>query len=368
MDLEGTYLDGQTARRYLARVRLTPLELHILVEGREARCWPWKEVRQPRNFYGEGQIRLERGGNTPEVLVVPAPSFFQRLEEAAPGRRKYFRKPRRKKKWAAIALLSALGVAGMAAVLYLWGIPALATRAAAHFPPSWEERLGQAAVEPMVPPEKRCADTNRARKIEEILETLTHSLPGCPYTFRIIVANHSAVNAFAVPGGTIVVFRGLLEKTRRAEELAGVLAHEIQHVLHRHATRAMLQQASIKLLLAGLMGDSRAMTYSLEGVQAVGMMRYSRQYEDEADEEGMKLILASGIDPQGMISFFETMHAESEKSLRLPAYLSSHPDLEDRIRRLKQLAGKSRPDPARLLPGYNWEDIHGFCGSAAPPH
>jgi len=367
-DLEGTYLDGQSAVRYRASVRMTPMNLQILVEGRETRCWPWEEVRQLRNFYGEGQIRLERGGNTPEVLLVPTLSFFQRLEEAAPGKRRYFRKPLRKKKWAEIALLSALGVTGVTAALYLWGIPALASRAAAHIPVAWEERMGQAAVEPMVPPEKRCVDTNRARKIEEIMNTLTSSLSNSPYTFRVIVANHSAINAFAVPGGTIVVFRGLLEKTRRAEELAGVLAHEIQHVIHRHATRAMLQQVSVTLLLAALMGDARAMTYSLEGVQAVGMMRYSRQYEDEADEEGIKLIMASGIDPQGMITFFETIQKESEKSLKLPAYLSTHPDLMDRIQRLKQLAGKARPTAGKLLLGCNWEDMHGFCGSADPAH
>ena len=243
----------------------------------------------------------------------------------------------------------------------------MASIAASHIPVSWEERLGQAVVEHLAPEEKQCSDLIRAREIQQILTTLTSSLPKSPYTFRLIVVNQSAVNAFAVPGGTLVIFKGLLQKTHTAEELAGVLAHEIQHVLRRHATRAMLQQVSMRLLLAALVGDARAMTYGLEGAQAVGMLRYSRQYEEEADEEGMKLLMASGINPHGMITFFETIQEESEKSLKLPTYLSTHPELKDRVQRLKWLAGRSPYASVKLLQDYDWKDIYGFCGADDPP-
>ncbi len=362
-ELEGYYVDGQTALRHRVRIGLTPSALQIITEDGETLSWPWEEVRQSRNFYGDGQTRLERGRNTPEVLLIPGPLFLEKLKEVAPEQRRHFRNPTRRKKWALVTFLSALGVVGVLAPLYLWGIPTMASIAAAHIPVSWEERLGEAVVEHLAPQEKQCWDWGRAQRVQQILSTLTSSLPKSPYTFRVVVVNQPAVNAFAVPGGTIVIFQGLLEKTYTAEELAGVLAHEIQHVLHRHATRAMLQQVSIKLLLASLVGDARAMTYGLEGAQAVGMLRYSRQYEEEADEEGIKLLMASGVNPHGMITFFETIQKESEKSLKLPTYLSTHPELKNRIQRLKWLAERSSYTSVRLLQDYNWKDIYWFCGA-----
>ena len=366
-ELEGYYLDGQTALRQRVRARLTPIALQIIREDGEVISWPWEEIHQARNFYGNHQIRLERGKNTPEVLLIPGPLFLEELKEVAPERKGHFRSDRRKK-WPVVIFLSALGVIGVLAPLYLWGIPAMASMAAAHIPASWEERLGQAVVESLAPREKQCSDLVRAQKVQEILTILNSSLPKSPYTFRVIVVNQSAVNAFAVPGGTIVVFQGLLERTYTAEELAGVLAHEIQHVLHRHATRAMLQQVSIRLLLAALVGEARALSYGLEGAQAVGMLRYSRQYEEEADEEGIKLLIASGINPHGMITFFETIQKEGEKSLKLPIYLSTHPELKDRIQRLKWLAEKHPHASARLLRDYDWKDIYSFCGGGSPSH
>ncbi len=164
-----------------------------------------------------------------------------------------------------------------------------------------------------------------------------------------------------------MIFQGVLEKTHTAEELAGVLAHEVQHVLHRHATQAMLQQVSMRLLLAALVGDASAMTYGLEGAQAMGMLRYSRRYEEEADEEGMRLLMASGVNSQGMITFFERIQEESEKSLKFPTYLSTHPEMKDRIQKLKWLAGKSPHSSVKLLQGYDWKDMYRTCRADDPP-
>ncbi len=237
---------------------------------------------------------------------------------------------------------------------------------AAYIPVSWEEALGRAVEEQIAPRGKQCSNEERNRKIQEILTTLTSSLPGSPYHFRAVVVQYPAVNAFAVPGGTIVICAGLLEKTSRPEELAGVLAHEIQHIQLRHSTRALLQRASLGLFMAALVGDGRAFTFGLEGAQAMAMLRYSRRYEEEADEEGMKLLARSGIDPQGIITFFESLRKESDPSWKIPVYLSTHPDLGERVMRLKKLAQITpRPNP-RILQDYDWKEIQGFCKGVQP--
>jgi len=248
------------------------------------------------------------------------------------------------------------------AALYVWGIPALARVVAARIPAAWEEGLGAAAVDLVAPPGKRCTDAPRMRAIEEIVGALAAPLPPPPYRFRVIVLDDRAVNALAAPGGYVVLFRGLLEQTRTAEELAGVLAHELQHILQRHTTRALLQHASIGLLVAVLVGDAnRAMAYGLESARILGTLQYSRQTEEEADTAGIRMILDAGIDPAGMIRFFETLAQEGGDFPGPLKYLSTHPGTVDRIRKLKALAAQASPPRAKLLPDHDWRDIRKIC-------
>jgi Zn-dependent protease with chaperone function len=360
-DLEGYYMDGQTAERHRVRVRLTRMGLHILLENGGALSWPLEEVRQPGNFFGDGQIRLERGGDTPEVLMLPRALFLKIAHDVWPDSKRRFRAPARRRHRVGAVLLSAAAAAGVICGLYFWGIPTLSSFLAPRIPVAWEEQLGQSVVQQLAPPEQQCRDIARTRKVEEILSTLAASVPKAPYTFRVVVVNNPSVNALAIPGGTIVVYQGLLEKTRTAEELAGVLAHEMQHILRHHATRALLQQASMKFLMAAAVGDAKGLSYGLEGAKALGMLRYSRQYEEEADAEGVRMLIASGIDPRGLYTFFEAIQKDGEKSLKIPAYLSTHPDMEGRIQRLGALAAGAPAPRTRLLPGYDWKDIHAFC-------
>jgi predicted Zn-dependent protease len=257
--------------------------------------------------------------------------------------------------------LSAAGAVAVLCGLYFWGIPALASFLAPRIPVAWEEQLGQSVVRQLAPSERQCTDPVRVRKVEEILAALASSVPQAPYSFRVIVVNDPSVNALAIPGGTIVVFQGLLEKTRTPEELAGVLAHEMQHILRRHGTRALLQQVSTRVLLAAAVGDAKGLSYGMEGAQVLGMLRYSRQYEEEADAEGIRMLIASRIDPRGFITFFETIKKDGEKSFKIPAYLSTHPDMEGRIQRLRTLASGAPVPRTRLLPGYEWQDMRDFC-------
>jgi predicted Zn-dependent protease len=179
----------------------------------------------------------------------------------------------------------------------------------------------------------------------------------------VIVVDDSTVNAFAVPGGQIVLLRGLVERARTPEELAGVLAHELQHVLQRHATRLLLQHASTGLLLVAISGDiTGAMAYGIESARVLGTLRYSRYLENEADVEGLRMLLAADVDPQGMIAFFETLRAAERGTPAATRYLASHPLAADRVETLKQLAASHTKEFRPLLPGRDWTDVRRVCG------
>jgi len=366
-DWEGHYLDGRTAARRRASVRLMRNGLQITVEGGATVWWPIREIRQTQGFYAGEEVRLERGGEIPEVLLIPDPAFLTSLHRVAPEMAARFHDPAKRRTRIQLTILAAFVVVGFTTALYLWGIPAMASFVAPRVPTSWEERLGRTVVEHLAPTARRCADPAREQAIREIVTTLIASLARSPYRFQVFVVNNPSVNAFAAPGGYIVIFRGLLERTRTPEELAGVLAHEMQHILKRHATRALLQHASTGLLLAAMTGDaSGIMAYGLESARVLGELRYSRQNEEEADIEGMRMLLEADIDPAGMIAFFDALKKEENKGPGLPTYLSTHPSTEGRIERLKSLADQPHSPSVKLLQGYDWTDVRTICKMAEP--
>jgi predicted Zn-dependent protease len=365
-DWEGCYLDGKTAARQRAAVRLLRTRLEISPENGPVVWWPYGEIRQTQGFYAGQEIRLERGGEISEVVLIRDPAFLTSLHRVAPETAGRFHDPGRRRMRIGLTALAALAAVCVAAALYRWGIPGMASVVASHVPVSWEEHLGRTVSDQLAPMARRCTERTRLDAIQAITAALTSTIK-TPYTFRLVVLDTPSVNALATPGGYIVVFRGLLERTQSAEELAGVLAHEFQHVRLQHATRALLRHASTGILLAAVSGDvSGAMTYGLEGARVLAELRYSRQDEEEADREGYRMLMAAGVDPAGMMRFFETLQKETGRAPTLPSYLSTHPSTEGRIERLRSLGAAARPAAGRLLPGLDWRDVRDICGATSP--
>jgi predicted Zn-dependent protease len=143
------------------------------------------------------------------------------------------------------------------------------------------------------------------------------------------------VNAFALPGGVIVVNTGLIDLTSRPEELAGVLAHEVQHVELRHSVRGLVKSLGLRGLFAFATGDIGG---TLLGEAAVGItdLKFSRDDESEADRMGLDSLIAADIDPSGMPAFFEKMGKHTGDAP--VAFVSSHPLSADREAALRARA------------------------------
>jgi predicted Zn-dependent protease len=361
------YLDGRTPRRRAARVVIghTGLEITVVDDGASFR-WPLAEVRQTQGFYAGEQIRLERGREPAEALLIGDLAFLSALRAGAPHAAAGFHDPAHRRFRPGLAALAAGAAVAVALGLYFWGIPAAASVVAARVPVAWEVALGETALAQLAPPSRRCVDPVRQRRIDEIVSVLLRPLPEARYPFRVTVVDHPMVNAFAAPGGGIVVFRGLLERTESAEELAGVLAHEIQHVLHRDATRAILRGASTGILVAALAGDvSGVATLGVQAARLLGDLRFSRQAEHEADRDGIRMLQAARIDPRGMLAFFDAMQKLEGELPTGVRYLSTHPTPADRVQALVALAAQAPPrPPVRLLAGEDWSAVRRMCRPA----
>ena len=364
LDWEAAYLDGRSAarRRATARIGRTALEI-TLADSNTRLLWPYREIRQTQGTYAGEHVRLERGGDLSEALLVPDVAFLSALREAAPDT--HFHNPARRRFRVGLIVVAGIAAIVLGVGLYLFAVPAVAGVAAERVPVQWESRLGEAIVQHIAPASDRCTDDARQARIDSIAAAVLKPV-STTYTFRIAVANSPTVNALAAPGGAIVVFRGLLDRTESAEELAGVLAHEFQHVLHRHATRAIFQHASAGILMAAVVGDvSAVVAFGLEGARMLGDLSMSRQAEAQADRDGMAMLHAAGIDTAGMVTFFEKL-AQLHGDPGRGRYLMSHPAPQERLATMRAMSAQWPRPATRLMADYEWSDIRSMCPSEPP--
>ncbi|MEX2223875.1 MAG: M48 family metallopeptidase [Candidatus Rokuibacteriota bacterium] len=360
-DWAGTYLDGRTAARHPATIRLMREGLEITAAG-GTRFWPYQELRQTQGSYAGEEVRLERGGELPETLLIPDAAFLQSLHEAAPHIGPRFHDPRRRSARIKWTIVAAGGVLAATVAIYFWGIPALAVLATPYVPVAWEESVGRSAMAFLAPPERRCGDAELGAAVDGVVRRLTAAGPPSPYTMRVYVVNRPVVNALAAPGGHVVIFRGLLERSGTPEELAGVMAHELQHILRRHTTRAVIQDVGTGLLLMALTGDMTGpLAYGLQTARALGDLRYSRRAEEEADREGLRMMMAARLDPGSMIAFFENIQKEAGAQPEVLTYLSSHPMPAERIARLRAMSATWQGPAEPLLPQADWPALTKRC-------
>jgi predicted Zn-dependent protease len=158
------------------------------------------------------------------------------------------------------------------------------------------------------------------------------------YTFKLVDSDE--INAFALPGGYIYVNRGLIVAADNEGELAGVVSHEIGHVLARHGTERLTTTYGYNLVLSLALGGSSATWVSLLGdlFGKAGILAYSRSQESESDELGVHILYKAGYDPRAMASFFTKLQQEKKrKPGTLGKFFSSHPLTEDRIEHVDKI-------------------------------
>jgi beta-barrel assembly-enhancing protease len=232
--------------------------------------------------------------------------------------------------WSALAALALLPLIGLVAlVLHLDDI---AGWAVARIPPEHEARLGDLMLTSL----RRSMSLQDSGAAVQAVRTIGEKLtPGTRHKYRWFVADQPEINAFAAPGGIVVVNAGLLRQAASAEEVAGVLAHEVAHAELRHGLQGMVKSLGIRAVMAIVAGDW-ADTLWAEGAQTLGERHFTRDAEREADAEGLRRLIAANIPAGGMVTFFEKLaKAEGGKS-NLPALLSTHPATEERLQFMRR--------------------------------
>ena len=231
---------------------------------------------------------------------------------------------------------------------------ALVRMAVNRIPIEWERGIGESARNEILTGQRVVTEGPAVEAVEEITRRLTDHIPDSPYRFQVTVVRNEAVNAMALPGGAVIVYTGLLKQSDSPEEVAGVLAHEVNHVLLRHGLESLVQSVGLTALAMVLLGNQQGLIGSLErlGIQLT-TLKFSREKETEADVHGLRLLSQANISPAGMIQFFERL-AKTEGAP--VALLSTHPMSAERAARLikeeRDVSGRA-PDAF----GFDWAAI-----------
>src|SRR6185436_2458155 len=205
-------------------------------------------------------------------------------------------------------LLYGIAVGTLAGVLLLFWLEtdAIVQQIVDQIPVEWEQMLGETARTQFLAGQIVVKEGPAVAATEDITKRLSDQIPNNPYTFRVTVVRSDVVNAFALPGGYVVVFTGLLKKVEGPEEVAGVLSHELNHVLLRHGMSRIIKSVGVFAGVTILIGDQSGGGGMVKQL-AIDLLtlKFSREQETQADLEGLRLLHRARIDPRGMINFFE---------------------------------------------------------------
>lgn len=172
--------------------------------------------------------------------------------------------------------------------------------------------------------------------VEETFQSVYNAIPKSErpsYPFKVAIIDQDVVNAFAVPGGYIYVYTGIINKAQNESELAGVLGHEMTHITHHHYRDAVMKEAGLSILLDALLGnDASQLTKAVASMfGTLTQLKVSRENEDDADATGTQYLGDSKRNPDGIATLFQRMPSSGLD------WLSTHPASGDRVKAVNSL-------------------------------
>ena len=212
-------------------------------------------------------------------------------------------------------------------------------------PSSWEKEAGDKLFSTLSLQYKFIKNDSLEKEFLKVAQPLLKQIEKDGFKIDLYFVKDASINAFALPGGKVVIQTGLIENAKSWEEVMGVVSHELSHVTRRHHIRGIINNLGIFTILSAAFGDVSALagTFLNMGGELASLSN-SRDFENEADETGWKYLVQAKINPKGLITFFETLSKE-EKANEIKSkvdetidlsFLSTHPNTKDRISALKE--------------------------------
>jgi predicted Zn-dependent protease len=330
-DFDGHYHDGRIAVRHAVAITVGAEGLLISGdEGQRIDFWPYASLRATAGSVGHDEIRLSCLGRDGAGLTVRSAEFVLLLQDRAPGlamdREAARLTPRRTLGYGAL-------IAAFCLLVY-FGLPVAARWAVPFVPPELEHKWGATYANTLVTVlgGRVCADPAGRDALGQLTARLA-ALADSPHPLEVRVIEMDVVNAVALPGGHIFIFSELIEEAGSADELAGVLAHEIGHVVARDVLVGMIEGFGLRATLGMVFGGAGWIDDDL--ISGLVGLSYTRGMEAGADGFAAALLERAGIRRDGFVRFFERMERKDGGSGSTLGLLSTHPASAERARALR---------------------------------
>jgi Zn-dependent protease with chaperone function len=336
MKLAALYFDGISANAQQAILSVENAQWIITLPGQAPIVVDASAVRvEDANKNLPRRLTLANGA----ILEVANQSGFEEML-AATGRSRSTL-DRAQNSWKA-TISAVVGVAALAVITVLWGIPLVATVVANNLPLSADKRVGDQAwptiEKDMFTPSK--LPVERQAALRQRFDQMRAQDPKAPEVELLFRASNIGPNAIAIPGGRIVMTDELIKiadaslvASEADDAILGVLAHEIGHQAHRHSMRQIVQVTAVAGLVSLWFGDLNALAAAAPTLLLAN--KYSRQFETESDTYALTMMQRSGIDPHAIANLFELLAAQRPEGNR-PNVLSSHPPTPERAKFFRQ--------------------------------
>jgi Zn-dependent protease with chaperone function len=358
------YFDGMSSARRDVLVELADTALRIVgTDGRPVDEWPYKDLR--RQSAPDHILRLGRAGQQLlRRLEIRNYALAAEIGERAASLDASGAAGRRTRVkvvgWSIAAIISL--VAGSAI-----GVPALATKLAPYIPLSVEQRLGDAVDKQIrgaidtkhLGPAFECGNIAAEKPGRAALEKLVGRLEAAanlPFRLHVSAVRRSDLNAFAMPGGHVYVYQGLIAVAETPDELAGTIAHELGHVAHRDGTRTVLQAAGLSFMFGMLLGDFVGGGAVVIAAKTVLRSSYSRRVESAADAYSVELMGKVDGDQHALATILTRMVSDKEHGVKI---LLDHPATKERIAAIDAMAASGATSP--LLEPAEWSALKQIC-------
>ncbi|WP_371170313.1 M48 family metallopeptidase [Aliiroseovarius sp. 2305UL8-7] len=359
-------VEGHRATPTRVAVHAVSSGLEVQLPDGEQVIWPWSELRRVPDQADRGVLVLKREPDALTRLYVGDAPLISTIHLRAGqlGKRD------RTVPFPKLAVWAAGAVASVLAIIFVL-VPLMATQLAAILPAEGEKALGDATFEQIrmaldetgIVGTRICENPEGNVAMRQMYERLNPAAD-LPYDVQIHILDHDMVNAFALPGGRIVFFRGLIDQAENPEEVAAVLAHEIGHVVNRDPTRDALRSAGSLGVLGLLFGDFAGGTVTLFLANQLINASYSQKAETTADDYAHELLERADISPAALGTMFERLAAEHGDPDGIVAHFMSHPQLSERIAASRTAATDGK-EYGSVLNASEWRNLQSACGSSS---
>lgn len=227
---------------------------------------------------------------------------------------------------------------GLVVLAYFFVLPYVAEKSVALLPESFDNEIGNVFMNTFL--DENEIDSTKTKYLEQFAAELDlkNKKP-----LRFAVVESEEVNAFALPNGQIVVFSAILNDMKSADELAALLGHEASHINQRHSTKILCRNLAGYMVVSLLLSDvNGVMAVVADNAQQLHSLSYSRGFEEEADEQGLKILMDNKMNPNGMVQLFEQL--EKEHDVYIPKIISSHPLTAERKKNMKTIISSTKYD------------------------